>query len=100
MKVTDGLLTSLNTKTNLSHVPDPRFFKTAEIYFNNKIPFKTAATNYKEEKLAPLYQPINQQDKLTGDSMMIAETNKLRKMRKHKTLEPDEDDIRRKGIFN
>jgi hypothetical protein len=96
MKVTDSV--RMPNQNNLSHIPDPRFHKTAEIYFNNKIPFKTAPTNYDGEKLAPLYEPINQQDKLTGDSMMIAETNKLRKIRKHKTHEPDEDDLRHKSI--
>lgn len=78
---------NINEQKNIfNEIPDPKYHKTAEFYYNNKIPIKskTFDTN---ERIAQLDESIKGKDVFTGDSMMISDINKYRKNKTKKRME-------------
>lgn len=93
LEVTDHINIQKNIRAEL---PDPKYHKTAQYYFNNKIPIKTRAM-FTNERVAQLDESFKGKEIFTGDSMMIAEVTKMRKIKtKHHF---DENDKRLKGIY-
>jgi hypothetical protein len=69
-----------NQQTIVSGIPDPKFFKSAQFYYDKKIPLK-ARTFYTNERVAQLDESFKGKEVYTGDSMMISDINKYRKMK-------------------
>jgi hypothetical protein len=70
---------SINTQRIIaSEIPDPKYHKTAEFYYKNRIPIKTK-TMYTTERVAQLDESFKGKEVFTGDSMMISDINKYRK---------------------
>lgn len=69
-----------NQQQTLSGIPDPKFFKSAQFYYDKKIPIK-ARTFYTNERVAQLDESFKGKEVFTGDSMMISDINKFRKMK-------------------
>ena len=59
-------------------VPNPKFYSTAVFYNMTRVPIKQE-TFTGSDKVAELDESFKGKDKFTGDSMMIAETTKMRK---------------------
>lgn len=72
-----------NQRTVLSEMPDPKYHKSAQFYFDKKIPIKEK-TIYTNERVAQLDESFKGKEMFTGDSMMIADINKFRKAKKKK----------------
>jgi Ca2+-binding EF-hand superfamily protein len=69
-----------NQQSVVSGVPDPKYFKTAQFYYDKKIPLK-ARTFYTNERVAQLDESFKGKEVFTGDSMMISDINKFRRMK-------------------
>ena len=87
---------NINTQQALtSEIPDPKYHKTAEYYFNHKIPVK-AKTMYTTERIAQLDESVKGKEVYTGDSMMISDITKFRKNKTKKKFDDPEKIQKRK----
>jgi len=69
-----------NQRTIYSEIPDPKYYKTARYYYNNKIPLKEK-TEFTNERIAQLDETAKGKEIFTGDSMMISDITKSRKQK-------------------
>ena len=80
----------INTQRVVStEIPDPKYHKTAEFYYKNRIPIKTK-TIYTNERIAQLDESFKGKEVFTGDSMMISDINKYRKNKIKKKMDDTE----------
>lgn len=78
---------NINTqRVDSSEIPDPKYHKTAEFYYKNKIPIKKK-TMYTNERIFQLDESLRGKDVFTGDSMMISDINKYRKNKSKKKID-------------
>jgi len=76
IKVTE----SLNTQKNIfNEIPDPKYYSTAQFYRVNNIPFKEKAM-FACDRVAQLDECCKGKQKFTGDSLMISDICKNRKL--------------------
>ena len=93
----------LNKQVNeINDLPDPKIYKSAQFYKDNKIRLNTRAM-FTNERIAQLDESPKGKDKFIGDSMMISDINKIRKERKKKKrmgeLEKKKKIIRQENII-
>jgi hypothetical protein len=78
MKATENL----NSNKNIhDEIPDPKYYKTAQFYQTNNIQIKKKLLN-NDERIAQLDESFKGKEKFTGESMMISDLTKQRKLRK------------------
>lgn len=78
LKVTENI----NTQKNLLHeIPDPKYYKSAQFYQTNNIPIK-AKTIFVSDRVAQLDESFKGKEKYNGDSMMISDLTKNRRLQK------------------
>ena len=75
-----------STKNITSQLPDPKTFSTAKFYNDNKIKYRSKS-NIRPVEPSHLDESEKGKDAFTGDSMMIADTRKARKLKKDKKKE-------------
>jgi len=90
LKVTENINTQ---KNNLFEVPDPKYYKSAQFYNANNIPIKLK-TLFTDERVAQLDESFKGKEKFIGDSMMIADLTKNRK------LQMEYDQMKKKKVLN
>lgn len=101
---------NINTQKNVLHeFPDPKYYKTAQFYQSNNIPLK-AKNMFVNERVAQLDESFKGKEKYIGDSMMISDLTKNRKIqneyegivkqKKMNSIEINDTNLKReKGIF-
>jgi len=78
LKVTENI----NSQKNILHeIPDPKYYKSAQFYSSNNIPIKDK-TMFVSERVAQLDESFKGKEKYIGDSMMISDLTKNRKLQK------------------
>ena len=75
-----GLSDKLNKQLNeFNDLPDPKIYQSAQFYRDNKIKFNTRSM-FTNERLAQLDESMKGKERYVGDSMMISDINKIRKV--------------------
>lgn len=78
LKVTENI----NAQKNILHeIPNPKYYKTAQFYQSNNFPIKSKTMTI-SERVAQLDESFKGKEKFTGESMMIADLTKNRKLKK------------------
>lgn len=78
LKVTENIN---NQKNLLQEIPDPKYYKTAQFYQSNNIPLKAKAM-FANDRVAQLDESFKGKEKFIGDSMMISDLTRNRKLQK------------------